>query len=350
MEKLPSSTRPIQLNDTLVDGYGRRLHYLRLSITDRCNQRCIYCMPPEGLPKLTHDQVLSLEEMARVAKVAVGMGVDKIRLTGGEPLLRQNIKVLMAALDALKPRPDLRITTNGRLLTHNLPAMLEHGFSTVNISLDTLRPERYGKIAGLNGRSRRGEKAFSEVWQGIRAALDSDSLVVKLNMVVLAGVNDDEIMDFARLSQKYPMAVRFIEYMPVGRHKPFRPDRFISSEDIHKRIETLGKMTPLPTRPGDGPARRFRLPGAPGELGIISALSSHFCDACNRLRLTADGRLVPCLFSNYSLDIRPILKAGAGDLEIGRALLQAAAQKPRQHGQKAAAAQAAGYPMSRLGG
>ena len=332
----------------LIDPFGRRLHYLRLSITDLCNLRCVYCMPPQGIDKLPHDQVLTLEEMARVARVAVGLGVDKIRLTGGEPLLRRGLDRLLRQLAALSPRPDLRITTNGLLLEQKLPLLLEAGVSTVNVSLDTLDPAIYGRVTGVG--EERGAEALARVWRGIEAALAAPGMNVKLNVVLLGGINEAEIVDFARLTQERSLAVRFIEYMPVGRNTPFQPSHFLSAEEVLKRVGALGALEPLPSRPGDGPAQRLRLAGAPGELGVITALSSHFCATCNRLRLSAEGKLVPCLFSELAVDLRPLLHAGASDAELAGALLEAARLKPRHHDQAPLHAHSAGCAMSRLGG
>ncbi|MCB2228124.1 MAG: GTP 3',8-cyclase MoaA [Desulfarculaceae bacterium] len=332
----------------LVDPFGRRLHYLRLSITDLCNLRCAYCMPPEGIAKLPHDQVLSLEEMARVARVAVSLGVDKIRLTGGEPLLRRGLGRLLRELAAIEPRPDLRLTTNALLLTERLPLLLEAGVSTVNVSLDSLKPEVYGRVTGVG--EEHGAAKLAKVWQGIEAALASGRMAVKLNVVLLGGVNQDEIEDFAGLTREMPLAVRFIEYMPVGRNTPFSQERFLSAEEVVRRLGGMGDLEMLPARPGDGPAQRMRLAGAPGELGVISALSSHFCATCNRLRLSAEGKLVPCLFSELAVDLRPLLRRGADDSELAEALMEAARMKPREHDQAPVSAHAAGCAMSRLGG
>ncbi|MGD9125301.1 MAG: GTP 3',8-cyclase MoaA [Desulfarculaceae bacterium] len=334
--------------EQLVDGFGRHLTYLRLSITDRCNLRCIYCMPAAGVAKLDHSEILTLEELARVAKAAVKLGVGKIRLTGGEPMLRRDLDVLLDALNRLQPRPDLRITTNGLLLDEKLHLLEKYGVSTINLSLDTLHPERYGAITGIGDGP--GREGFAQVLKGLRAALSHGAFAVKLNMVVLAGQNQDELLDFARLTLDHPLAVRFIEYMPVGRHTPFKQDNFVASEQILKTLEPLGSTEELPTRPGDGPARRYRLPGAQGELGVISALSSHFCDACNRLRLRADGRLIPCLFSETGVDLRAVLRGGGDDADLALALQRAAAIKPRCHGQSIQTLNAAGCAMSRLGG
>jgi GTP 3',8-cyclase len=332
----------------LVDPFGRRLSYLRLSVTDRCNLRCMYCMPQGGIEKLAHGQVLTLEEIARVAKVAVGLGVEKIRLTGGEPFMRRDLGVLLMALDLLRPRPDLRITTNGLLLKENLPLLIRYGVSTVNVSLDTLNPQDYGAITGLG--KEQGPEAFNKVWSAIEAGLAAEKLNVKLNVVLLAGINDDQAEDFARLTREMPLAVRFIEYMPVGRHTAYDESRFISSEEVLQRLSVLGELEALPSNSGDGPARRFRLPGAKGELGVISAVTSHFCATCNRLRLSAEGSLVPCLLSDLKIDLMDLLRGSASDLELGDALLQAAASKPSGHGQALAQLTTTGCPMSRLGG
>jgi cyclic pyranopterin phosphate synthase len=340
----PSAPTPTQL----VDCFGRRLHYLRLSITDLCNLRCRYCMPPEGVEKLPQDMVLTLEELARVARIAVGLGVDKIRLTGGEPLLRKGLPRLLADLKALRPRPDLRMTTNGILLAAKLPELVAGGVSTVNVSLDTLKPDLYGQITGLGAEA--GGPALAKARQGIRAALDEPKIQVKINVVLLGGVNEDEIVDFARLTLEHPLAVRFIEYMPVGRNTPFQPERFLAAEQVLTRIRTLGEVEPLPQRPGDGPAQRLRLAGAPGELGVISALSSHFCATCNRIRLSSEGQVVPCLLSDVAVELKPLLRGGADDAQIAQALLQAARLKPQSHHQGVLSPHAAGCQMSRLGG
>lgn len=342
------SSAPQGAERLLVDPFGRRLSYLRLSVTDRCNLRCTYCMPQGGIEKLAHGQVLTLEEIARVAKVAVGLGVEKIRLTGGEPFMRRDLGVLLMALDLLRPRPDLRITTNGLLLKENLPLLIRYGVSTVNVSLDTLNSQDYGAITGLGGEQ--GPEAFDKVWSAIGAALATERLNVKLNVVLLAGVNDHQAEDFARLTLEMPLAVRFIEYMPVGRHTVYDQSRFVSSEEVLQRLSVLGELEALPNNSGDGPARRFRLPGAKGELGVISAVTSHFCATCNRLRLSAEGSLVPCLLSDLKVDLMDLLRGSASDLELGNALLQAAASKPSGHGQALAQLTTAGCPMSRLGG
>ena len=318
-----------------------------LSVTDHCNYRCQYCMPAGGLAKLTHGEVLKLEEMARVAKAAVGLGVEKIRLTGGEPLMRRNISVLLESLNQLSPRPELAITTNGFLLEQNLDLLARTRVKTINVSLDSLKPERYAKIIGLG--SPRGEEAFKRVWQGIMAALKRGVFTVKVNQVVLRGVNDDEILDFARLGYEHELVVRFIEYMPVGRDKEFDAGQFMPADEVYNALKELGPMQELSSKANDGPARRLKPTGALGELGIISALSAHFCGTCNRLRLSADGSLVPCLFSEASVDLRKILRNGAKEPELVQALLKVR-PKAFRASRRAQGPCPDGLPMSRLGG
>jgi cyclic pyranopterin phosphate synthase len=274
--------------------------------------------------------------------------MDKIRLTGGEPLLRRNLDSLLKSLGELTPRPDLRLTTNGILLAENLPMLRARGISTVNISLDTLKPERYGAITGLGGED--GRRVFARVWEGVEQSLSEGGLAVKLNAVLLAGINDDEATDFARLTLDRPLAVRFTEYMPVGRRTPFAPRRFLPAEEVLAGLCALGELIPLPAREGDGPAQRFRLAGARGELGVITALSSHFCASCNRLRLSAEGWLVPCLFSEQALDIKALLRSGAGDEDLALALVAAAQAKPYRHEQSSRSDHSSGCQMSHLGG
>jgi cyclic pyranopterin phosphate synthase len=338
----------VPMQKELVDPFGRKLSYLRISITDHCNYRCIYCMPDGGVPKLTHDEVLSLEEIARVAKTAVGLGVEKIRLTGGEPLMRRNLHVLLQSLNELEPRPQLALTTNGFLLEKNLEMLAGAGITSVNISLDTLKPEVFARVTGLG--SPQGEEAFKRVWSGIMAALELDAFTVKLNQVVLKGINDNEILDFARLTMDHKLVVRFIEYMPVGRQKAFEAGQFMPAENIYRALDELGPLEEIHPGRNDGPARRLKPRGAQGELGVISALSSHFCGTCNRLRLSSNGRLYPCLFSEASVDLRGPLRNGAGEKALINTFLQAATQKPSGHHATPQAHATAGCPMSRLGG
>jgi len=333
----------------LIDRFGRRLHYLRLSITDHCNLRCLYCMPSKGIAKLSYKEVLTLEELARFSRIAVKMGIDKIRFTGGEPLVRRNFSSLLKKINMLSPRPDLRLTTNGLLLVENLSMLKEYGISTINVSLDTLRSERYSIITGLDFRD--GARVFTRVWAGIEAALASGVFMVKINTVLLAGINEDEVEEFARLTLDLPVVVRFIEYMPVGRCTFFQPCRFLPVEEILRRLRTsIGELILLPSRDGDGPAQRYCFKNSVGELGVISALTSHFCRCCNRIRLSAEGLLVPCLFSDQTLNVKTVLRSRVNDYQLVEILLQAVAIKQERHVQNNLSIYPTGCQMSRLGG
>lgn len=339
----------IQSLPTLIDSFGRRLNYLRISLTDRCNLRCVYCMPAEGVPKISHDDILRLEEVARVARVAVAMGVEKIRLTGGEPLIRRNLNYLLELLGKLKPRPDIRITTNGMILARRLDDLIAGGVSTINLSLDTLQPDRFASIAGLP--PEHGPEALKEILHGLDESLKRPEVKIKLNVVPMAGLNEDELEEFAALAHQKPLAVRFIEYMPVGRRTAYQPDRFISADDVLRRLKRIASLRPLTHDSTDGPARRYKPEGWAGEIGVISAISSHFCDQCNRLRLTSDGYLVPCLFNDRRISLAPILRSGASDEKLAAAIADAALKKPRRHGHTKPDREApSGCQMSRLGG
>ncbi len=332
----------------LVDPYGRRLCYLRVSVTDRCNLRCVYCMPPQGVAKLSHEEILTLEEIARIVRVAAELGVEKVRLTGGEPLVRRNLEVLLMALGEINLPGGVHLTTNGWLLGERLELLERAGVRAVNISLDSLDPARYGIITGIGEQA--GAQGLKRVMQAIEAAVEVGAFKVKINTVVLRDLNLEEVEEIASLSLRWPVAVRFIEYMPVGRHTPYRPESFVPAEEVLGRLRSLGTLLPLPSGPSDGPARRYRVEGAPGEVGVISAVSSHFCMSCNRLRLTADGRVVPCLFSRSAVDLRELLRRGATDDELAQALEQAARIKPASHPQAASQMLSSSRQMSTLGG
>lgn len=326
----------------LTDTHKRRLNYLRISVTDRCNLRCVYCMPREGVPKLPHEDILSYEEVLRLARIAVGLGIDKIRITGGEPLVRKGILDFLARIACMSGVRDLALTTNGVLLEENLDRLREAGLRRLNISLDSLRPGRYEKIAGRD--------SFAQVWRAVRAALEKGFHPVRINMVVMKGVNDDEVLDFAGLSLQDPLHVRFIEYMPVGISGLRDSLQLIPSAEIKGRVSRLGNLLPVPRDAFDGPAERFRFEGAPGEIGIISAISHHFCHACNRLRLTAVGRLRPCLLSDDELDVAGPLRRGASDEELAEIFLKAALSKPGAHALQPAASTGVSGRMWSIGG
>ncbi len=312
----------------LTDLFARSISYLRLSLTDRCNLRCMYCVTEDEsngcLTKLGHGDLLTYEELLRVVRVAVNMGITKVRLTGGEPLVRRHVLDFIRDLTRIDGLDDVRITTNGVLLERYGRELFDAGVTKVNISLDSLRRERVAEITGVD--------CFDQVWRGIQAALDLGFSPVKLNMVAMRHINDDEILDFARLSQTMPLQIRFIEFMPIGVSSRWNADTYISSDEIMARIGQLGPLIALQKGKNDGPAQVFRLGAeAAGSLGFISPLSHHFCDRCNRLRLTSAGGLRSCLLHDDEIDLRALLRAQASDAVIREALLAAIRNKPQGH-------------------
>lgn len=308
------------------DDFGRAINYLRVSVTDRCNLRCVYCMPAGGIDKQTHGEILRYEEIALVVRAAAELGVRKVRLTGGEPLARLGLPDLVRMLAAIPGIDDLSMTTNGTLLARYAQALAEAGLRRVNISLDTLRPERFEQITRF-GR-------LDDVWAGMAAAQAAGLAPIKLNMVVVRGINDDEVVDLARRTLSDGWHVRFIELMPIGANVGWAGDGTVPIKEVRGQIEaSLGPLeaTDANLPAGNGPARYYRLPGAAGTVGFIGAMSEHICRTCNRLRLTADGRLRPCLMSDDELDLRPALRAGV-DLEaMKEILLRAIRLKPERH-------------------
>jgi len=306
------------------DGFCRAITYLRVSVTDRCNLRCIYCMPPEGVPPIPHEHVLRYEEIVRVAEAAIDLGMSKVRLTGGEPLVRADLPRLVGMLAGLPGLEDLSMTTNGILLGRFAADLRQAGLNRVNVSLDTLDPEKYRRI------TRRGE--LSQVLEGIETARRVGLLPLKINAVILRGVNDDEILRFAELTQEADWNVRFIEVMPFEHESLNGPEVYVSAAEMQTRIESsLGRLIPIRGVKGNGPSRYYQLPGAKGTLGFISPVSEHFCAQCNRMRLTADGHLRPCLLSDLELDLRPALRRGASRTELRDLLAQAIRAKPKEH-------------------
>jgi cyclic pyranopterin phosphate synthase len=306
---------------TLIDRYQRRIDYLRLSITDRCNLRCVYCMPPGGVPYIPHDDILRYEEIERLARLAVSLGITKIRLTGGEPLVRRGVLHLCERLAQIPGVQSLSITTNGVLLPDFAEDLYRCGIKRLNVSLDTLKPEKFAAITHRN--------SFRTVWEGIHRALAVGFHPIKINVVMLRGVNDDEIESLAHLTYEYPFHVRFIEFMPFNALE--RPERYIAGDEILARLNRLDTLLPTDSLNSNGPARYFRFPSALGKIGLINPLSQHFCGTCNRLRLTADGKLRTCLFSEKEVDLRKLLREYAEDQEIQAAIRQAIQDKPQRH-------------------
>jgi cyclic pyranopterin phosphate synthase len=306
------------------DDFGRAINYLRVSVTDRCNLRCVYCMPAGGVEKQPHAEILRYEELALIIRAAAELGICKVRLTGGEPLARLGLVDFVRMVAAIPGIDDISMTTNGTMLARHAADLAAAGLHRVNISLDTLRDQRFAQI------TRRGR--LQDVWAGITAARFADLVPIKFNMVVVRGLNDDEVTAFARRTLSHGWHVRFIELMPIGANLDWVGDGVVPVPEIRARIEAdVGPLEPVHGPKGNGPARYYRLPGGEGTLGFIGARSEHFCSTCNRLRLTADGRLRPCLMSDHEIDLRPTLREGA-NLEAVKALLtEAIHRKPQSH-------------------
>ena len=318
-----ASATPLPTLAPVTDAFGRRIEYLRISLTDRGNLRCVYCMPEEGVPYEDPAHVLTFDEIERVVRALAAHGLRKVRLTGGEPLVRRDVPALAARLAAVPGVREVTLTTNGILLPKYAAALRDAGVRRVNISMDTLRPERFIEIA------RRPE--YARAWEGVEAALAAGFAPIKLNCVVMRGVNDDEVVEFAELTRTRPISVRFLEYMPIGMVTPPQwRARYFSNEDV---LATLREAYPDLVPVSDERAstsRNFRIPGAQGTVGVINPISHRFCEGCNRLRLTANGRLVPCLSDNYEYDLMAPLRSGCSEAEIVDHTRAALAHKPQQ--------------------
>jgi len=324
----------------LQDRYRRRLNYLRVSVTDRCNLRCVYCVPRDTIPRMSHLEILRYEEILRIIRIGVSLGITKIRITGGEPLVRKDLLPFLEQLTHLEGLTDIALTTNGVLLQDYLKPLQAAGIKRLNISLDSLRRDRFAELTGSDH--------FDRVWAAIEAAHGMGFNPIKLNVVAMRDINDDEFHDLAALTRTRPYHVRFIEYMPMG--NPNLPgDPYMSNDEVRQRLEQTDILEPVPRSGNDGPAQRFRYPGAPGEVGFISPLSHHFCDSCNRLRLTAGGKLRPCLLSNQEFDLITPLRAGASDAELSAIFIEGARLKPMAHG-LIAGGQKVDARMSSIGG
>ena len=315
------------------DTLGREITYLRISLTDRCNLRCVYCMPPEGVNKREHREILSLEEMEEIARAAAALGVRKIRLTGGEPLVRRGMLSLCRRLRDIPQLEELTLTTNGVLLPGMAAALKAAGVDRVNISLDTLDPEKYRCVTRMG--------TLEDTLAGIRAAGEAGLTPLKLNCVLIGGFNDDEIPALAALTAREPVEVRFIELMPIGGVAPFGPEAYLPCEAVLERLPDLEAMGET-----GGVAERFRLPGAAGTVGLIRPLSGCFCGRCDRIRLTADGCLKPCLHSREEIPLR-----GLHGADLRRALGRAILHKPARHGELSAQVRSeAARDMNQIGG
>ncbi len=311
------------MNDSkLIDTCNRHLNYLRISITDRCNLQCHYCVSQELIAKLPHTEILTYEEILRVVQVATRLGITKVRVTGGEPLVRKGVYDFLHQLAAVEGLKDVSLTTNGVLLKDNLEKIKAAGITRINISLDTLEPLKYRAITGFD--------KFDRVWQGIEKAHQMGFYPIKLNIVAQRGINDTEFVEMARLSFRYPFHVRFIEYMPIGQ-TDFDPDSLLLAPEIKDQLSALGKLQAVAETEHDGPAQRYRYADAPGEVGFIPALSQHFCNRCNRLRLTASGQLRPCLLCDHQENLKKALRENGSDSKLAEIFIRAVKHKPSDH-------------------
>ncbi len=309
------------MSKLLIDPYDRHIEYLRVSITDLCNLRCVYCRPPEGVKLVSHDEVLRYEEILTIIEAAQELGVKKIRVTGGEPLVRRGVIDFLARLASLDGIQDLALTTNGVLLSDKLLDLKAAGLTRLNISLDTLRRDVFKAVTGYDG--------LDAVLKGIKGSLLAGFHPVKVNVVLLAGVNEADIVDFARLTLDYPLEVRFIERMPfIGEHAVQRVDSFPGRKALDMITSELGSLEHVSAALLNGPAVLYQLKNAVGKIGLIEPITGHFCGTCNRLRLTARGTLRPCLMSSREFDIRGPLRAGASQAELLALIRSVVAAKP----------------------
>jgi cyclic pyranopterin phosphate synthase len=309
------------VNDKLIDRYGRIHNYLRISVTDRCNLRCLYCMPEEGMEFMDHDKLMSFDDIVEVVRAAAELGISKLRITGGEPLVRPKIEELIAELASIPGIEDIAMTTNGIFLQNKAKALKEAGLKRVNVSLDTLDPARFRLIA------RRGD--LGKVLKGLEAAAEAGFHPIKLNMVLLKGMNDDEIGDFLRMSYDHELHVRFIEYMPIGHADEGWRKHYLPLSRVMEVAEQIGyRAKPIDGITGNGPSENWKIDGGKGTFGLIHPVSNRFCENCNRLRLTADGYIKPCLYWTEELHVRPAV----GDPSAIKSMLMKAIDlKPENH-------------------
>ena len=301
----------------MKDSFGREINYLRISLTDRCNLRCEYCMPEKGVKKVSHNDILTLEEMYEIIKVFVDLGINKIRFTGGEPLVRLGAVDLISKISKLEGVNEIAMTTNGTLLETYAGDLKKAGLTRVNISLDTLNMEKYRRI------TRGGD--LNKALNGIKAAREAGLTPIKINTVLIGGFNEDEIPDLVNLTMGHQMDIRFIELMPIGEAVGFAKDKFISNSRV---LETVPNLISVEAEDRSSPARYFRLPGAKGKVGIINPISCKFCSNCNRVRLTSTGKLKLCLHSNREIELRDAMR---NEEDISSIIKEAIYSKEKEH-------------------
>lgn len=333
----------------LIDNLGREISYLRVSITDRCNYRCIYCKPEEPFEFIPHEEILRYEEIVEIIEEAVNLGVTKVRITGGEPLARKGVVDFIKKLREIKKLEDISLTTNGFFLSEYAEKLKDAGLNRVNISLDSLQEEKYKKIT-------RGG-SLEKVLKGIDSALKAGLWPIKINTVLIKEINDDEVEDFVRLTLRRPLNIRFIELMPSGEElKDNYWDKFISVLEIKESLAEKYSFRPININSGNGPAKYYQIKGGQGTIGFITALSQHFCETCNRIRLTSEGKLRPCLFSNKEVDIKQAIRNAKTDDKIIRSKIirdnirEAINIKPEGHKLNKKFSNRDFFKMSKIGG
>ena len=336
----------------LIDNFGREISYLRVSITDRCNYRCIYCQPERQFEFIPHEEILRYEEIVEIVQEAVELGITKVRITGGEPLVREGIVDFIRQLKKIDKLEDISLTTNGFFLSEYAEKLKAAGLNRVNISLDSLQEEKYRRIARAG--------SLKKVLKGIDSAFKAGLLPIKINTVVMKGINDDEIDDFVKLSLLRPLNIRFIELMPSGEEviKEFK-NKFISVQEIKEKLIKKYLLRPIKISTSNGPAKYFQIEGGKGTVGFINALSQHFCKTCNRIRLTSEGKLRPCLFSNKEIDIKSEIR-NSEKLNIStpylrkkliqEKIMEAVKLKPASHQLNTKIKNNISFQMSKIGG
>lgn len=304
----------------MIDAQGRTIDYVRISVTDRCNLRCVYCMPENGIPMATHDDLLSFEEIERLCRILADVGIRKVKLTGGEPLVRKDFVELVRKIKAISGIEKVTLTTNGVLLEEKMDELAAAGINGINISLDTLNPKKFEEITRRD--------SFKEVYSGIQKALTYPEISLKLNCLPL-GLEEQNLEEIAELAKDNKMHIRFIEVMPIGQGRNYK---FLSETQIIEMLEKkFGKMVPFNEELGFGPGHYYSIDGFKGKIGFISAISHKFCGSCNRIRLTAEGYLKSCLQYDTGRDLRKLLRTGATDEEIKEAIVHAIDEKPIEH-------------------
>lgn len=307
----------------LVDTFGRKVTNLRISVTDRCNFRCRYCMPEEGMQWMHRDFLLTYEEITRLVRIAASLGVSRIRLTGGEPLMRKDLQLLIRMIRRVNGIEDIALTTNGYFLKENAGGLHEAGLNRINVSLDSLDPKVFAEMVRRD--------YFARVWAGVEEAEQVGLAPIKLNVVLIRGVNDGEILKFAQLALSRQFIVRFIEFMPIGKDDGWRIDKVVTTQEVIEAIQKRYQLFPVLQIDRKAPAERYMFAHGKGEIGFISSVSQPFCTDCDRVRLTSDGKFRTCLFSLHETDLRSMVRDGASDDQIATALIAAVRSKEEGH-------------------